>query len=555
MPWPPTHRLVLAVAAVVAAAVVVALERPDGRWQAHLRKRFLLSLPLGTLVTATFVLAVYLFVQGGYGHWYAPVTIPFRAWSYYYPLGMLTASFSHVGPNHLLGNLVGLLTLGTIAEYAWGHYPSRRGAATFSSWRTNPYVRALVVVPGAMLLVGVVTILFAIGPVIGFSGVVFALGGFALVFRPYTTVLALSAGSVLRLSYTAVVSPTAVGESRPVFSSPWWADIAIQGHALGLLTGILLAILLVRTRSVSERPSPLRLWVGVLFFAVWQSLWAVYWFRGEQQFVLYRAVGLGLVFALATVVTVAVTASDRPLFDVPDYDVGEAIRTIPRWQVGVAVLVFVTAAVAGPAVPVNLYTAESSGLPGETVEVRDYEVTYAENVENGMISTVDVEAFGESTSVNTSGVVVRSEERNIWLTAVTKGRLAFEGRSRVDLGGVGWRESVVVERDGWKPVGGNASYRVRLTHDNRTFTSYTSPPATADPVIAGRNFTVEATADGFDVVVRRPTETARAPVPAENASVVLDGILIVNTENGLVASAGGTRVTIAKEEVYEGREF
>jgi membrane associated rhomboid family serine protease len=554
MPWPPTHRFALFAAALVAGAVVLALERPAGRWRQHLRGRFLLALPLGTLLGAAFVLLVYLFVQGGFRHWYAPVTIPFRAWSYYYPLGVVTASFTHVGPNHLLGNLVGLVTLGTVAEYAWGHYPRRRGASTFSSWGTNPYARVLAVF-GAMVGVGLLTAAFAVGPVIGFSGVVFAVGGFALVFRPYATVIALSAGGVLRLGYAALASPTTVGEARPVFSSPWWADVAIQGHALGLLVGVLLAVAVIRTRPASRRPSPLRLWTAVLLFAVAQSLWAVYWFRGEQQFVLYRAVGLALVFALASVVTVAVTASDRPLTSVRGYEVGEALRTVPRWQAGAAVLVFVAAALAGPAVPVNLLAAESGDLPGETVEVRDYEVTYAENVENGMISTVDVEAFGESTSVNTSGVIVRSEERNIWLTAVPKGQLAFDGRREVRLGGVGWRDPVTVERQGWKPIGGNVSYRVLLTHDNRTFTSYTSPPATADPVVAGRNFTIEATSEGFEVVVSRPDVRARAPVPGMNESVVLDGVLLRRTTDGLVASFGGTQVTVAKREVYTGRRL
>jgi membrane associated rhomboid family serine protease len=555
MPWLPVHRAVLLAAVLLAVAVVVALERPDGRWRRRLRRRFLLAVPLGTLTTAALVLAVYLFVQGGFDYWHAPVTIPFRAWSYFYPLGVLAASFSHVGPGHLLGNLVGLLTLGTIAEYEWGHYPRERGSATFASWRSNPFVRAFVVVPGLLVVTGVLTAAFAIGPVIGFSGVVFALGGFALVFRPYTTVLSLFAGRVVQLGYRALTTPTTIGESRPVYSSPWWADIAIQGHALGLFVGVLVAVALVRAGPPSRRPSALRVATGVLLFSVSQSLWAVYWFRGSEQFVLYRAVGLGLVFALAAVIAVTVAASDRPLFDVPDYDVGEAVRTLPRWQVGAAVLVFVTAAIAGPAVPVNLFAAESEDLPGETVTVRDYEVTYAENVENGMISAVDVEAFGESTSVNTSGVIVRSEERNIWLTAVSKGQLAFDGRRVVRLGGVGWRDPVVVRREGWKAVGGNVSYRVSLAHENRTTVAYTSPPSTADPVVAGRNVTIEATADGFDVVVSRPDVSTRAPLPSRNASVVLDGVVLVNTDNGLVASVGGTRVTVAKREVYRGRRL
>ena len=45
-----------------------------------------------------------------------------------------------------------------LAEYAWGHFPRGRGTTSFGSWRTNPYVRAFVVFPAAVFVVGVLVL-------------------------------------------------------------------------------------------------------------------------------------------------------------------------------------------------------------------------------------------------------------------------------------------------------------------------------------------------------------------------------------------------------------
>jgi len=115
--------------------------------------------------------------------------------------------------------------------------------------------------------------------------------------------------------------------------------------------------------------------VGVALFGVAQSLWAVYWYRGGETYVLYRAAGLALVVSLATLVAVTAPASDRPLIPVPDRP--DAVRAVPRWQVGATVLLLCTAALAGPAVPVNLTTTASGDLPSQSdpIQVRGYEVT------------------------------------------------------------------------------------------------------------------------------------------------------------------------------------
>ena len=535
-------------ALVVSLVVAFAVDRPSALG-ARLRARFVLGVPWGTLLSAGFVLGVYLLVQGGLENWYSPVTIPFRAWSYFYPLGMLTAAFSHNGAGHLIGNLVGTLTLAPLAEYAWGHFPRERGSQTFSSLRTNPYVRAFAAFPAAVLVVGLLTSVFAVGPIIGFSGVVFAFAGVALVNYPLGTVIALVGGGAVRLVYNALRVPTLTASGRPAYISPWWADIAIQGHALGLLTGVLVGLWVVRTRR-DGRPSARRLWLGGVLVAVEQSLWAVYWFRGGETYVLYRAAGVILVAALATLVALAVVASDDPLFK---WDLGVDSGVVRNWQVAAGVLLLVTAALAGPAVPTNLFTAEAGDLPGEERTVRDYEVTYAENVRNGLVSVVDIDAFGETTAVNTSGVVVRSTERGIWTTAVPKGRLAFDGRTAVRLGGVGWRETVYAQRDGWQVLGAGTAYRVGLDDGDSGRVVYTSDPVTAGPTLAGRNVTVVPTRETYRLRVTRRNgsvnETAR--FPAENESLTLDGLRFDRNASRVTVSYNGTRLRLLTQETYE----
>lgn len=529
-------------------AVAFLVDRPS-ELGARLRERFVLGVPWGTLVSAAFVLGVYLVVQGGLRNWYTPVTIPFRAWSYFYPLGMVTAAFSHNGANHLLGNLVGTLTLAPLAEYAWGHFPRNRGAQTFSSVRTNPYVRGFVAFPAAVLVVGLLSSVFAIGPVIGFSGVVFAFAGVALVNYPLGTVVALIGGDAIRLVYNALRTPILTASGRPAYISPWWADIAIQGHALGLLIGVLVGVAIVRSGG-GGRPSARRLWLGAFLVAVEQSLWAVYWFRGGDTFVLYRAAGVVLVAGLAVVVVLAVAASDDPLFE---WDLGVDTGVVRNWQVAAGVLLLSTAAIAGPAVPANLFTADSAELPGDEWTVRDYEVTYAENVRNGMVSVVEVDAFGETTAVNTSGVIVRSETRGIWTTVVPKGRLAFDGRIPVRVGGVGWRETVYAQRDGWAVLGGGTAYRVGLDDGESGRVVYTSGPVTAGPTLDGRNVTVEPTPEAYRLRVTRGNGSVNrtATLPANNGSVTIDGLRFTRESSTVSVSYNRTRLELLTRETYE----
>ncbi|ELZ98951.1 rhomboid family protein/intramembrane serine protease [Haloferax mucosum ATCC BAA-1512] len=545
--WIPFHRLA-AVATLLVAVVALALADRPSRFAAVLRRRFLFGLPWGTLVSVGGVLFVYLFVQDGLSTWYRPVVIPFRAWSYFYPLGMVVAPFSHSGASHLTGNLIGTLTLAPVAEYVWSHYPTRRGSTSFGSLRENPYVRAFVIFPGAVFVVGLLTSVFALGPVIGFSGVVFAFAGFALVTRPLTTVLAFVSGRVVSVFYNAMLSPEVVASARPVFSTPWWAQIAIQGHAIGLLFGILLGVWVARQRREVRVPA-FRSFAGVLLFAISESLWAVYFFRGGGTYVLFRAVGFALVVLLALLVALTVSASDRPLRERAP---SGSLPSARHWQVGVVVLLLVVSSLSGPAVLYNLFTTAGDDLPGESVSVRDYEVTYAEDVPNGLTAAFDVELFGESTTTNTSGVIVKSQRRGIWTTAVSKNRLAFAGDSTVRLGGLGWRDEVTASRDGYAVVGsGNAAYRVFLAGDENATLAYKTGAVRAEPVVSRRNISVVPTATGYDLQVSSERGTVRGPMPTKNVSTTLDGIRFVREGSFVFAESQGTRVRIARQESYK----
>ena len=562
------QRAALVVALLAAVVAGVAFERRAGhRPVATLRRRLLLGVPWGTLVSVGVVLAVYLFLQGGLGAWRNPVVVPFRAWSYLAPLGVVTAAFGHAGPGHLVGNLVATLAFAPLVEYAWGHFPEERGAHTFADAASNPYVRAFLVFPAAVVGVGVATAAFALGPVIGFSGVVFAFAGFALVYYPLSTVAALVVSDGIRLAYRALRDPSLTASGRPAFITPWWADVAIQGHALGLLTGIVLAGWLAQRRG-RALPSPGRLLVGTLLVAVGQNLWAVYWFLGGGEYVLFRAVGLALVVLLAVVVAAVGVDSGTTLSarlqavrtDGGSADEPDETRSSFVGPVALLLLVLVVAAVAGPAVPANLLTVDDDELPGEPVEIRGYSVTYAEDVENGMVSVIDVGAFGLSTDVNTSGVIVRNPDRHVWTTAVSKGRLAFAGDRRIVVGGVGWREEVRVTRRGFSAAGGPTAYRVTLTHDGERRLAHRSDPARAEPRVAGWNVSLVATdapadaASPFRLNLTRDNRSVSVPVPTGNESVSAGGVRFVRENRAVFAVVGengtATRVRVAARETY-----
>ncbi|WP_276271717.1 rhomboid family intramembrane serine protease [Haloarcula litorea] len=540
--WLPTAVAALPlrplVVVVTVVAVLAAVRRLAGRrLAAPLRRRLLLGLPWGTLLTMALVAAIYLFVQGAWWH-PRPLVTPFRTWSYFYPLGMVTGAFTHGSVGHVTGNLLGTLVFGTVVEYAWGHYPQRRGVQSFTGLRTNPFARILAV-PAAMIAVGLFTGLFAIGPVVGFSGVVFALGGFALVARPYLFLGALLASRAVDQVYVALrfPQPTVGGSTR--FVTPWWADIAIQGHAIGLLAGVLLAGALTLARDEPTRPA--RVFFAALVYAVSRGLWAVYVPVGGGEYTLYRWLGTGLVFLLALLVATATARRGRDLVPEFERDAG----SLATLAVVVALCSLCLAAV-----PANLATIEDAEVPDEGIEVEGYTVAYAEDVRNEYAASIWTPlGIGESrTNISTSGVIVANADREIWIRTVPKGRLAVNQRATVVVGGVGWREPVYANRSGWNVLGNDTVYRVQLRRaGGPRRTAYTSPPSTADATVAGRNVTLRAAETGFRVAVSRGNETiATGPLPANMSSRSVGGLTIERNRTRIYASTNDTRVRIAR---------
>ena len=594
-----THLAVGGAMVALAVLAVYRTDRPGGAWTRALRSRFLLGVPWGTLVVVGFVVAVYLFVQSGIENPDRPVVIPFRSWSYFYLEGVLWSGFAHSGRSHITGNLLSTLVAGSLAEYAYGHFPggrdvddetgtvrsalpesftresigawdedvalssvgSLRESIAAGSLATNPYARAFFVVPGAMLLFGGASSLFALGPVIGFSGVVFALWGFALVHYPIGTIAALTGATLVNVVYETLRNPVTFAEASASYGAPSWANIAVQGHAIGVISGILVAVWLIRRRRGSVAPrartTALVAFGAVLLFGASRRLWAVYWYLGNEQYELYRALGLGLLAVLAAIVAVAVAGRDepfRPDLAVPEPEtLRESVRSVTPAVVGLLLLVSALAVVAGPGVLPNLVTVDDGDLPGDPIEVEGYQLTYAEDVEDELVSVVDIEAFGRSTSVRTSGVIVKNADRHIWTTAVSRGNLAFWGYRAVDVGGTGWRETVWVQRTGWVATNGGPTFRVDAIRDETRSTLFTSDPARAEPRIDGRNATVAAVDGGFELRVDHAGTTENASVPASGESVTLQGVTFLRENDRLVAERGETRVRIAQVERYEGR--
>ncbi|KPN31007.1 hypothetical protein SY89_01749 [Halolamina pelagica] len=182
--------------------------------------------------------------------------------------------------------------------------------------------------------------------------------------------------------------------------------------------------------------------------------------------------------------------------------------------------------------------------------MRGYEVTYAEGVENEMVSAIPVTLFGETTEVTTSGVIVANPDRRIWLSVVPRGRLATNGRATVVVGGVGWRDTVTAVRRGWTAVGGGTAYAVALGTEGERRTVFTSAPAQAEPRIANQNVSVAPGNDSFYLLVSEGNDTVRRPLPERNESVTVRNVTFYEQDERIVAVHDGTRVTVLRKETY-----
>jgi len=213
-------------------------------------------------------------------------------------------------------------------------------------------------------------------------------------------------------------------------------------------------------------------------------------------------------------------------------------------------VVAVTLLIALLSLPANLAEMDEEPVPGSnSLTIADYTVTYAEGVPHGRAS------------FNDSGVIVVSEQRDIWSSVVRPRQLAHHGSATATVGGIGWREVVDVERTGWRVVGNDSVYTVTLEHDDRRVQAFQSDPKRADARVAGHNLTVVPTSVGFRLRLSRDGAVVDSVVvPAVNKTRTVDvngsipgEPLTVATEERdgtrlLVVEYGDTRVPVAETE-------
>jgi hypothetical protein len=522
--------LVALAGGLAASAFVLSRVEDPTRLLAGLRERFVFGAPWGTITVIALVVAVYYLLQGG-GKAGGPIVTGFRSWSLWYPQGMLFSSFAHFSDGHLTGNLIGTVAFAPLAEYVWRHYPDE---ADLTGWRANPYARIGLFVLG----VGAVGILGSVivpGAVIGFSGVVFAFAGFTIVTAPIKTVFAIAGIHAVRLLYNAVTNPVIVDQAREQFVRPSWANIAVQGHLYGLLVGVLVGVALLRCRN--HEPRIYAVFAAALAFAITRSLQSVYWFLGGETYVLFTAVGAAGVFVLATVVAVA-ARHDEASLPYTEVRAGTAAA-------GILLAVVVALAVIG--VPYNLAPVEGGPATesADRIEVRDYTVVYAENVEDRYISAVELPGFG-GTSVARGGVIVVSERRNSWEVAVSERRLATQRSATIALGDATWRETVDIRRTGWELAGSNLTYKVFGNHDDERRQLDASEGATARLQINGSTVTIRPAEEFYEVVLERENDVLGVErIPDDGEEITIGDIRFSRDGTALLAAHEGTVVQVA----------
>ncbi len=564
---------VAVVAALLFAIGLVWAIDGRGRWRSLVTDRLLYGVPWGTLLTVGLVVAFYLLAQGGLRQWSEPLTLPFVSWSYLYPTGMFVSGFAHGSPGHLGSNMIATLVFGSIAEYAWGHYPPDRWQSSPSRGASRkipivggllarPRVRAFVIVPAVFLGAGFITALFAVGPGLGFSGALFAIVGFSVVTRPHLTVIGVALTTALQPVFGALNQPVVRATTDPgAPGPPAWANIGFQAHLFGFLLGVLLAIGLLWYRR--RQPSTEQVFFGTLVVGLAQTLWLISWPGGEDTFVLYQGAGVIFVCLLTLVITVAVTGGRRS-----DATRGrsrssrsqstsstDSIQTAGR-LLGVLTLLGLAVLIALPSLLFGLVTVADDSVQGsEALEVSGYTVTYSDNATSGQTFPglpADNETIGGQ-----SGVIVVDPDRQLWTVDTTTDVLEHDGNTTVTVGGFGWHERVTVERTGWDVVGNESAYAVDLELENepddRT-RAFTTDPVAANAVIDGATVAVVPTEEAFELhVIREGSTTGETTIPERNETATAGGLTFetdaTDETDRVVATADGSTAQIAEREL------
>lgn len=628
----PMLEWVTRVGLATALLVVVAYAYRFGdhsRWRSALTGRFIYGVPWGTVVTVGIVVCFYVFAQTGLENPSEPVTVPFVSWSYLYPTGVLAAPIAHGSVQHIASNVAATILLGPVVEYAWGHYPPRRRRDGTASGRgvtdggtkpagtarrvlARPWIRAVVVFPATILLVGFLTAAFSIGPGLGFSGAVFALVGFAVIRYPLTAVVAVVATGALVTVFDAFVEPVVRAgiETQPP-APPAWAGIGFYAHMLGFLIGVVAAIVLLR-RSGHTPPTE-RVLLATFLVGLVQSLWLIVG-GGFEEFVLYRGAGVSLVAVLTVVATLGATGSTRglprPLSVLPRAPTRRQLATVWVIVISLGTTLSVAVAVRGaetvwlaatasvlagavlvlpavaPLAPDRLITSPVSrrtaalativvgavvmmlvGIPSglvtvsdtqpsasESVDIAEYTVAYQEHATPAQETLLPTGA-DRAERDGITGVTLVSERREIWTVAVREERLAHDGNATVHVGGVGWREPIDVDRTGWELTGNGTVYAVDLTVDGETTRSFRSDPARASIRIDTREVSIAPTADGFDLRVHDGGDVVgETPLPDVGETASAGGLEVRTQEvNGIarvVVDADGVSAMVAEREQH-----
>ena len=524
-PW-----TLLVVVAIIGSVLTLAYWSRDHRQLRHVRYRFVGGIPWGTLITLLALLAFYLVIQDGRTDWEHPVYYPYIATSYFYPFGQLTAGFAHASAGHLLSNLLGLAIFGTIAEYAWGHYSHDAAERP-----KKPWVR-IACIPVISGIIALTTAIFSWGPVLGFSGAVFAFAGFAVVRYPVLTIIGMVFQSALVLLTRAILSPVTIHEVTESVDVPGWAGIGFQGHGMGFLLGIVLAILLWYRRDDPLSPGAVRVWGGILLVGSSMGLWAIWTTAGDDVYVLYRGLGVILLVGVAWMVAGALQADSTPTWG------GISWRHVAICAICIPIIAMSTAAI-----PMGLQVVGPMDPVEERITIEDYEIYYVTNHTHSWQPGMDLPVIGDTASEATrSGVFIRSSDRQLQLRLASSSQLAREGEARGIVGGVGWRSEVLVERSAWNPVGNDSVYRVTIANENQSSVVFTAPSQQVDSQIDHHQIALRATETGFGIDVRDPDGTEhQVDVPAKNESVTVSDLTIARDGSTLVASTDGTRVVIA----------
>jgi len=488
---------------IVSIAAVSYYVRPSyfHRLWRKLNERLVLGLPVASAVIVGVNVAFFLFVQrGATGD--ELLTVPYFSWSYGYPLGFLTSPIGHGNVPHITGNLIAAIVFAPVAEYTIGHKNAR-----------HPLLRAFVGIPLVWYGVGVFISLFTWGPSIGFSGVVFFFYAFVIVFYPLLSVGLLVLRIVVSTVVGSLTDPVVVQTVSESVSRPSWAGISVDGHALGAVAGIVLAVLVARRRDTEV--DAFKVGGAFLVFGIAQGLYAI-WSVDSSTYYLYRGIGVALVGFLSVVVTygISVETSSSPLLGKGDV----SLKRLTAVGALVIPLIFLCS--------VGFITGFGSVTTTEdvdAVEVGDYEVWYGENVENERVISIPLIDIAP-VNFTASGGFVTSERRGVWRTVASQRQLRSTGSQKFAVGGLTWYETVEIQRTGMTTVTGNTSYSVLVTAENKTREVFDSESGDTGVVVDGWDFELKTDGGEHNVVMERDGVVRRAYLGVgEGVETVVEG--------------------------------